>query len=85
MLPKYYGHVQEHENTLITKFFGLHRITVKGGKKVCTILSYGPVSFLLCRSLMISFGFFGHFVFRYALWSWGICFAQNYKFTVVMI
>ncbi|RDX95645.1 Phosphatidylinositol 4-phosphate 5-kinase 8, partial [Mucuna pruriens] len=34
MLPKYYHHVGSYENTLITKFFGLHRITVKGGKKV---------------------------------------------------
>ncbi|XP_020213539.1 phosphatidylinositol 4-phosphate 5-kinase 7 [Cajanus cajan] len=34
MLPKYYHHVGSYENTLITKFFGLHRITLKGGKKV---------------------------------------------------
>lgn len=34
MLPNYYDHVAEHENTLITKFFGLHRITLRGGKKV---------------------------------------------------
>ncbi|KAK4846286.1 hypothetical protein QYF36_015431 [Acer negundo] len=34
MLPKYYSHVGEHENTLITKFFGLHRITLRGGRKV---------------------------------------------------
>ncbi|KAH1145578.1 hypothetical protein GLYMA_15G046400v4 [Glycine max] len=34
MLPKYYRHVGDHENTLITKFFGLHRITLRGGKKV---------------------------------------------------
>ncbi|XP_057977667.1 phosphatidylinositol 4-phosphate 5-kinase 8-like isoform X2 [Malania oleifera] len=34
MLLKYYDHVKQHENTLITKFFGLHRITLKGGKKV---------------------------------------------------
>ncbi|XP_028963175.2 phosphatidylinositol 4-phosphate 5-kinase 8-like isoform X1 [Malus domestica] len=34
MLPRYYSHVHEHENTLITKNFGLHRITLKGGKKV---------------------------------------------------
>ena len=34
MLPNYYNHVAEHENTLITKFFGLHRITLTGGKKV---------------------------------------------------
>ncbi|KAF7803634.1 phosphatidylinositol 4-phosphate 5-kinase 7-like isoform X1 [Senna tora] len=34
MLPKYYHHVGNYENTLITKFFGLHRITLRGGKKV---------------------------------------------------
>ncbi|MBA0614349.1 hypothetical protein Godav_014655 [Gossypium davidsonii] len=34
MLPKYYNHVKEHENTLITKFFGLHQITVHGKRKV---------------------------------------------------
>ncbi|KAK2966650.1 hypothetical protein RJ640_002348 [Escallonia rubra] len=34
MLPSYYDHVKEHENTLITKFFGLHQITLKSGKKV---------------------------------------------------
>nr|KYP63169.1 Phosphatidylinositol-4-phosphate 5-kinase 8 [Cajanus cajan] len=34
MLPKYYRHVGDHENTLITKFFGLHRIKLRGGKKV---------------------------------------------------
>ncbi|KAL6179017.1 hypothetical protein ACLB2K_050533 [Fragaria x ananassa] len=34
MLPSYYCHVGEHENTLITKFFGLHRITLKTRRKV---------------------------------------------------
>ncbi|XP_010533934.1 PREDICTED: phosphatidylinositol 4-phosphate 5-kinase 7 [Tarenaya hassleriana] len=34
MLPKYYDHVGDHENTLITKFFGVHRIKLKWGKKV---------------------------------------------------
>ncbi|XP_038887304.1 phosphatidylinositol 4-phosphate 5-kinase 8-like isoform X3 [Benincasa hispida] len=34
MLPKYYDHVKAHENTLITKFFGLHRITINGRSKV---------------------------------------------------
>ncbi|KAF9611255.1 hypothetical protein IFM89_028325 [Coptis chinensis] len=34
MLPNYYKHVCSHENTLITKFFGLHEITLKGGRKV---------------------------------------------------
>ncbi|CAA3028364.1 phosphatidylinositol 4-phosphate 5-kinase 8 [Olea europaea subsp. europaea] len=34
MLPHYYEHVRGHENTLITKFFGAHRIALKRGKKV---------------------------------------------------
>ncbi|KAJ4822189.1 Phosphatidylinositol 4-phosphate 5-kinase 8 [Turnera subulata] len=34
MLPQYYNHVKEHENTLITKFFGVHRITLRGRRKV---------------------------------------------------
>ncbi|XP_015690997.1 phosphatidylinositol 4-phosphate 5-kinase 1 isoform X3 [Oryza brachyantha] len=34
MLPKYYNHVKAYDNTLITKFFGVHRITLKGGRKV---------------------------------------------------
>ncbi|KAF2293797.1 hypothetical protein GH714_004811 [Hevea brasiliensis] len=34
MLPNYYRHVGKHENTLITKFFGVHRIKLRGGKKV---------------------------------------------------
>uniref|UniRef100_A0A0D3FMX1 Phosphatidylinositol 4-phosphate 5-kinase n=1 Tax=Oryza barthii TaxID=65489 RepID=A0A0D3FMX1_9ORYZ len=34
MLPKYYNHVKAYDNTLITKFFGMHRITLKPGRKV---------------------------------------------------
>ncbi|CAA6664931.1 unnamed protein product [Spirodela intermedia] len=34
MLPAYYNHVGAYENTLITKFFGLHRITLNGRRKV---------------------------------------------------
>ncbi|MCO5575956.1 hypothetical protein L7F22_029763 [Adiantum nelumboides] len=34
MLPSYYNHVCKYENTLITKFFGLHRIKLAGGHKV---------------------------------------------------
>ncbi|KAL3620863.1 Phosphatidylinositol 4-phosphate 5-kinase 8 [Castilleja foliolosa] len=34
MLPHYYEHVQAHDNTLITKFFGAHRIALRHGKKV---------------------------------------------------
>ncbi|KAF9685022.1 hypothetical protein SADUNF_Sadunf03G0011100 [Salix dunnii] len=34
MLPEYYIHVRKCENTLITKFFGVHRLTLRGGKKV---------------------------------------------------
>ncbi|WOK97692.1 phosphatidylinositol 4-phosphate 5-kinase 1-like [Canna indica] len=32
MLPNYYEHVGAYDNTLITKFFGLHRLTIKGRK-----------------------------------------------------
>ncbi|XP_072972040.1 phosphatidylinositol 4-phosphate 5-kinase 1-like isoform X1 [Typha angustifolia] len=34
MLPSYYNHVGAYDNTLITKFFGLHRITIGPGRKV---------------------------------------------------
>ncbi|CAM8937597.1 unnamed protein product [Rhodiola kirilowii] len=34
MLPEYYDHVRKHENTLITKFFGVHQIILSGWKKV---------------------------------------------------
>lgn len=34
MLPNYYNHVCKYENTLVTKFFGLHRIKLAGGHKV---------------------------------------------------
>nr|XP_027069832.1 phosphatidylinositol 4-phosphate 5-kinase 9 isoform X2 [Coffea arabica] len=33
MLPSYHHHVQKYENTLITKFFGLHRIKPSSGQK----------------------------------------------------
>ncbi|CAN4121480.1 unnamed protein product [Withania somnifera] len=33
MLPSYHLHVRTHENTLITKFFGLHRIKPSSGQK----------------------------------------------------
>ncbi|CAH9113894.1 unnamed protein product [Cuscuta epithymum] len=33
MLPKYHLHVQSYENTLITKFFGLHRVKPLSGQK----------------------------------------------------
>ena len=33
MLPNYHHHVRSHENTLITKFFGLHRIKPSSGQK----------------------------------------------------
>ncbi|CAL9026657.1 unnamed protein product [Prunus brigantina] len=33
MLPSYHHHVRSYENTLITKFFGLHRIKPSSGQK----------------------------------------------------
>lgn len=79
MLPKYYGHVKEHENTLITKFFGLHRITINGRNKVPT-LCYMPICLyhLSCWTCWFSLIITSSFIFiRYALWSWETCFAQN--------
>lgn len=37
MLPYYHHHVKTYENTLITKFFGLHRIKPSSGQKVSSI------------------------------------------------
>lgn len=34
MLPAYYQHVQTEENTIITKFFGLHQVKIHLGSKV---------------------------------------------------
>ena len=31
MLPAYYKHVRNYDNTLITKFFGLHCVKITGG------------------------------------------------------
>ncbi|KAI5010712.1 hypothetical protein ZWY2020_012849 [Hordeum vulgare] len=33
MLPYYYSHVHTYENTLVTKFFGLHRVRPSSGQK----------------------------------------------------
>ncbi|KAG6517526.1 phosphatidylinositol 4-phosphate 5-kinase 9-like [Zingiber officinale] len=33
MLPNYYHHVRTYDNTLITKFFGLHRVKPSSGQK----------------------------------------------------
>ncbi|KAL6603376.1 hypothetical protein ACP70R_043737 [Stipagrostis hirtigluma subsp. patula] len=33
MLPNYYHHVRTYENTLVTKFFGLHRVKPSSGQK----------------------------------------------------
>lgn len=38
MLPSYHDHVQKYENTLITKFFGLHRIKPSSGQKFCFVV-----------------------------------------------
>ncbi|EPS73008.1 hypothetical protein M569_01742, partial [Genlisea aurea] len=34
MLLRYHQHVRRHENTLLVKFFGLHRIRASGGEKL---------------------------------------------------
>ena len=40
MLPSYYDNVKEHENTLLTKFFGVYKIEWKAGRKVSCIGSF---------------------------------------------
>lgn len=59
MLPNYYNHVAAHENTLITKFFGLHRITLRGGKKVRFPSLIFLVSFYFWEGGMLIFSFSG--------------------------
>ncbi|KAJ8533800.1 hypothetical protein K7X08_007124 [Anisodus acutangulus] len=38
MLPNYHRHVKAHDNTLITKFFGLHGIKPSSGQMFCFIV-----------------------------------------------
>lgn len=35
MLPSYYKHICRYENSLVTKFFGVHCVKPVGGVKVC--------------------------------------------------
>ncbi|KAG7973993.1 hypothetical protein I3843_06G024400 [Carya illinoinensis] len=35
MLPSYYEHVYRYENSLVTKFFGVHCVKPIGGQKIC--------------------------------------------------
>eukprot|EP01018_Ginkgo_biloba_P037662 Gb_24341 [translate_table: standard] len=49
MLPNYYHHVRTYENTLITKFFGLHSVKTAGGQKVRFIV----MGNLLCSEFCI--------------------------------
>jgi 1-phosphatidylinositol-4-phosphate 5-kinase len=37
MLPSYYKHVCQYENTLVTRFYGVHCIKPVGGQKVCVV------------------------------------------------
>lgn len=53
MLPNYYHHVQSYDNTLITKFFGLHRIIPSSGQKVSIV---GSQAFLCpCSSSCLAY------------------------------
>lgn len=49
MLPSYYKHVCQYENSLVTKFFGVHCVKPIGGPKVCE----HPTEF--CTTLIVSF------------------------------
>jgi len=56
MLKKYYLHMKENPQTLVTKFYGLHRVTPYKGPKVSSLIRRR-----VCRSWS-----------RYGSWSWGI-------------
>lgn len=40
MLPSYYRHVCQYQNTLLTKFFGVHCVKPIGGQKVLFFALY---------------------------------------------
>lgn len=59
MLPDYHHHVKSYENTLITKFFGLHRIIPSSGQKVMCIflhlshfLEYLLITIVTCTLIL---------------------------------
>jgi hypothetical protein len=56
MLPKYYNHVRAYDNTLITKFFGLHRITLNAGKKVHVNILVALLLFSLYKYGVVIYG-----------------------------
>ncbi|XP_057438239.1 phosphatidylinositol 4-phosphate 5-kinase 9-like isoform X2 [Lotus japonicus] len=49
MLPDYHHHVKSYENTLITKFFGLHRIKPSSGQK----FRFAVMGNMFCTELRI--------------------------------
>ena len=49
MLQRYYEHVSEHPDSLLTKFFGLYRVKPKGGRKVRFVI----MGNLFCTHLVI--------------------------------
>lgn len=51
MLPSYYQHVCRYENTLVTKFYGVHCVKPVGGVKVC--LSELKLTWTLCSCLIL--------------------------------
>eukprot|EP00899_Mesostigma_viride_P002232 jgi/Mesvir1/12009/Mv00312-RA.1 len=53
MLPDYYKHVMEHPSTLLTKFFGLHRLKPHRGRKVRFVV----MGNLLCTDLRLHYRF----------------------------
>ena len=54
MLRAYYNHVRSFENTLVTKFFGLHCVKLAGAnqKKVRTYKIFGFMLHLLGKLVM---------------------------------
>lgn len=73
MLPAYYNHVRSFENTLVTKFFGLHCVKLTGAtqRKVRIITSdiqtIGLISTVLLESELVLQCLHNHFFLVFQL------------------
>lgn len=65
MLPSYYKHVSKYENSLVTKFFGVHCVKPVGGQKVCLWLPKTKIHSIIEKKLLVMC--FILFIFRHGL------------------
>lgn len=74
MLPSYYKHVCQYENSLVTRFYGVHCVKPVGGQKVFHLKSFDGSLFVSRKFTVL---FFTIFVVRLGLSSWETCSAQS--------